>query len=411
MGTRNLEQRSPASGGISTRSHASPPDAGAPLPDLQSLLSGAVTRLTEATGSEQAAAWAVRPGGELFVAAAVFSDASPITPKPESVAALEPIWQRDAPTDLGEPGLPAALVELVEGHGFSAAAPLLGSDGQRLAMLLLGGPEDPPGRVRPRCLAALDATIRRLRTPATAAAAYSRLAVLDEKVCRLDRLASLGDLLSEVVHEVRNPLVSVKTFLQLLPDHMQDESFQTDFRQVVMDELARMERLLDTVMAHARPRGPSLPTSGSGSDCYIEDVLSSIARLLEQRASEHQVHLETALEVGLPAAAMDRDSFRQVILNLTLNALEATPRDGRVILRARRTGGNGVELSVEDGGPGVPEELRPRLFEPFFTTRSDRSGGLGLAISKRLVDEAGGSIEIGDAPSGGARFRVVLPAG
>jgi signal transduction histidine kinase len=107
---------------------------------------------------------------------------------------------------------------------------------------------------------------------------------------------------------------------------------------------------------------------------------------------------------------MDHDSLRQVILNLTLNALDATPRDSNVTLRARKTGDEGLELSVEDAGPGVPEELRSQLFEPFFTTRSDRSGGLGLAISKRLVDEAGGTIEVDDAPGGGARFRVALPA-
>jgi two-component system C4-dicarboxylate transport sensor histidine kinase DctB len=82
-----------------------------------------------------------------------------------------------------------------------------------------------------------------------------------------------------------------------------------------------------------------------------------------------------------------------------------------VTLRARRAAGDRIELSVEDEGPGVPEELRSHVFEPFFTTRSDRSGGLGLAISKRLVDEAGGSLEVDSAPGGGARFRVVVPAG
>jgi signal transduction histidine kinase len=413
MGGPDLEQRSQTGRRSSSRSPRSrePGDAEAALPDLQSLLSGAVTRLAEATGSTRTAAWALRPDGGFYVAAAAFPEDSSFAPTAESEQALEPIWQRGIATDLGEPGLPGAVAGLVEGHGFTAAAPLSSSDGRRLAMLLLGGPEDPPGRVRPRCLAALDAAVRRLHTPATAAAAHARLSLLDEKICRLDRLASLGDLLAEVVHEVRNPLVSVKTFLQLLPDHLQDSSFQTDFRQLVMDELARMERLLDTVMEHARPREQVSSAPGRENRSSVDDVLSSIARLLEQRAIEHQVSLETAFEVGLPTASMGRDCLRQVILNLTLNALEATPRDSRVTLRARRAAGDRIELSVEDEGPGVPEELRSHVFEPFFTTRSDRSGGLGLAISKRLVDEAGGSLEVDSAPGGGARFRVVVPAG
>jgi signal transduction histidine kinase len=413
MGVRNLHEQTPAGRGDSSPARPAQawPDEGAELPDLQSLLSGAIARLAEITDASRAAAWAFRPTGEPFVAAASFGDATPDAPTPEDLAALEPIWQRAAATDLGDSDLLGTSGELLMRHGFSAAAPVVGSDGRPLAMLLLGGPRDPLGRVRPRSLAALDATVRRLRAPAAAALAYSRLSRLDEKVCRLERLASLGGLLSEVVHEVRNPLVSVKTFLQLLPDNLDDESFHGDFRQVVIEEVARLERLLDTVVEHARPESPSAPAPENAGSCEVADVLSSIARLLQQRAMEQQVNLVTDVAAGLPAAAMDRDSMRQVILNLTLNALEATPRDSSVTLRARKAGADGIELSIEDEGPGVAEPLRAQLFEPFFTTRSDRSGGLGLAISKRLVDAAGGSIEIGEAPGGGACFRVALPGG
>ena len=92
----------------------------------------------------------------------------------------------------------------------------------------------------------------------------------------------------------------------------------------------------------------------------------------------------------------------------TLNAIDATPAGGSVTVSANRRGMN-VEFCVDDQGAGVPHEQRDHIFQPFFSTRADRPGGLGLAISRRLIEEVGGWIEVGDAPSGGARFRVFLP--
>jgi signal transduction histidine kinase len=112
---------------------------------------------------------------------------------------------------------------------------------------------------------------------------------------------------------------------------------------------------------------------------------------------------------ALAASAIAEDALRQVLLNLVLNALDATPRGGDVRLLARGLG-RAVEIAVEDRGPGVPRALRRRVFEPFFSTRTDRPGGLGLAIARRLVEEAGGTIAITDRPEGGSRFRVRLPA-
>jgi signal transduction histidine kinase len=103
--------------------------------------------------------------------------------------------------------------------------------------------------------------------------------------------------------------------------------------------------------------------------------------------------------------------LRQVALNLALNAIEATPPGGVVRLEARAaTQGHDVLIAVVDQGPGLPEPLRTRVFEPFFSTKPGRPGGLGLAISRRIVDEAGGAIEISDRPGGGAVFVLRLPA-
>jgi signal transduction histidine kinase len=119
---------------------------------------------------------------------------------------------------------------------------------------------------------------------------------------------------------------------------------------------------------------------------------------------EKLVRLEVVAPPEELRAPMATDALRQVILNLTLNAVDATPAEGRVRLVA--SAGAGLEVRVEDQGSGVPVDLRQRVFEPFFTTRAARPGGLGLAISRRLVESAGGTLDVVDAEGGGAAFRL-----
>ncbi len=382
--------------------------------DLQSLLAASLKQLADSTRSTRACAWSVRPSGEIYVVAATYRDSTPPeAPDAQALRSIQAIWAEDRPLDLGADGPGSPLHDLAIQHGLGCAAPLSSSDGEPIALILLGGPDDPPGSVRPRTLAALDQTVRRLRGPAMADAAVTRLRRLDEEVCRLDRLAVLGDLLAEVAHEIRNPLVSIKTFMHLLPDHLDDEEFQGEFREMVTGELDRLERLLDTLITHAQPgTGPSRPgPTRPGS--RIDEVFESMAKLLSQRAGERQVELAVDLgdELGdaLPRLAIGEDPLRQILLNLILNALDAAPNASTVSLRGLGTSEEGFAFSVEDCGPGIPPELQARVFEPFFSTRSDRVGGLGLAISKKLIEEAGGTIRAESGEQGGARLRVQLP--
>ena len=387
--------------------------------DLRDLLSGSLRRLADSTDACVGAAWALDSRGDAFEAAA-FGDRP--TEPPDS-AVMQALWRLPGATDLAEPGLDPALVTLARERGFGAAAPLSALDpeagGARpIAVLLLGFPTETSGgptkRVRPRVLASLDQAIERLRVPAATAAAVARLARLDDEVLRVMRLATIGDLLAEVVHEVRNPLVSVKTFLQLLPDNLDDPDFITNFRQVVVDEVRRMERLLDTVLRQVRPTADTdeQPRTALGP------VIESVGRLLEKRGQQKDLAFTIDIGADLPDAAIAEDPLRQIVLNLALNAIEATTPGGRVRLSgvcgvpgvSDRPGDTAtVDFIVDDEGPGVPDEHRRRLFDPFFSTRSKRPGGLGLAVCSRLAREAGGSIQVETAPHGGARFRVCLP--
>jgi signal transduction histidine kinase len=364
--------------------------------DLAALLACALAALAEVTGAECAAAWGRDEGGALRVLAARVEGTQLLPPSEAAWAAL---GELPGPSDLGLTGS-APLGALAKEHGFSAAAPLRVGNGEPLAVLLIGSALDRPGSVRPRVLAALASAGARTVGPAAAARASARLSRLDSEVQRLDRLAAVGGLLAEIVHEIRNPLVSIKTFLHLLEEDGADSS---EFRGVAIDELRRIERLLEVVMQHARP--PSLHSAEAIGE--LEPALRSVVQLATLRAAGRGLTIELSFDEELPPARIAPDALRQVLLNLTLNAIEASER-GACIRLVAAAGEGAVSIAVEDEGPGIPEPLRARLFEPFFSTKS-RPGGLGLAITRRLVEEAGGLIEIEEREPRGTRFRVTLP--
>jgi len=365
--------------------------------DVQGLLAQALGRLARETRCERAAVWTRARGGEV-VALAAFGD-----PPAPAEADFDLLAGLAGPTDLSAPGSAEALAGFARRAGLSAAVPIA-AGGETFLLLLLGGEADPPGRVRPRTLATLGAAAKRLAAPLAAAASGERLARLGAEVRRLDRLASLGELVAEIVHEIRNPLVSVKTFLQLLPERAAEPEFQGRFREVVAEELRRIERLLDLVLAHAGPG--SAPREDDGTE--LAAVCDSVLQLVAHRAADLGVGVELDAPDASLRVALSGDSLRQVVLNLVLNALDATPRGGRVRVAAAAAAG-GAELRVEDEGPGIPAALRERVFEAFFSSKADAPGGLGLAISRRIVEEAGGSIAAGDGPGGGGCFRIRLP--
>jgi len=247
-----------------------------------------------------------------------------------------------------------------------------------------------------------------------ARAAGPSSARIDTELRRLDRLAGVGRMAAETAHEVRNALTAVKTLLQLLPTRGDDPELRGPFLALASEEVERTERLLDALLAQARGDSGDAAVR-NGCRCEPGVALQGVAQLVARRASERGAHLAVDLGPELPPAAIAGDALRQVLLNLALNALEANVKGGDVRLAARRLdpagGGDAViELSVEDRGPGVPEALRSRVFERWFSTDEQKPGGLGLAIVRDLVEAARGSIAIEDRPGGGARICVRIPA-
>ena len=307
---------------------------------------------------------------------------------------------------LTDPGIDPRLEMLCE-LGVSAAVPVPGLGDAPSALLLVFAAKQ--GRpLRPRTIAVLDEVASKLAKTLTTSLALDRMTRMDGAVRRLDRLAALGGLVSEIVHEIRNPLVSVKTFLQLLPDRLDDPEFHQGFRGVVEDEVARLERMLGDLLRHARP-APAQALAHH--EARIGEAVETTLQLITYRCRERGVEVVTELRDELPALGLAEDALRQLFLNLLLNASEVTPAQGRIRVVADwcPRSANHVELRVEDEGPGIEAAARKRLFEPFFTTREDGAGGLGLSICKKIVEEAGGTIEVEPGRERGACFRISLP--
>ncbi|MCP3983461.1 MAG: hypothetical protein GY723_03685 [bacterium] len=367
--------------------------------DLHTLLGRAVDQLAASTSCTQVVAWGAETGGEPRLLAARIEGASLVTPAQSPFAAARALPRA---FDLGGPGVSTELKPLLE-QGFSAAAPIFGNeaDGTAAGVILLGGPGEPAGRVRPRTLAALSAAAERLRGPLLTAAAAKRLSSLDHEVQQLNRLAALGGLVSEIAHEIRNPLVSIKTFLQLFPERESDPEFTENFLGVARDELQRIERLLTVVLQHGRT-----PREEDRGDLGI--ALETVLALVRFRADDREISVVAELPDAIPAVGLGGDELRQVLLNLALNAIEAAPERGNVQIRGKILRSR-LQLDIEDDGSGIPDDVRPHLFTPFFSTRTERPGGLGLAITARIVERAGGRIDATNRPSGGARLRLSLP--
>lgn len=377
----------------------------------QSLLKDAVSELARRSGAERCSAWLATEGSG-FTRVAAYGRSQPAAPDDLEPGAFEALRRLNRATDLGDPAEEPTSARVSDASGITAAI-ALGRSGEEefepaLAVLALGGPEDALGQVRPRTLALLQELGERLTAPLATLAAVQQIRGLGQEIRWLDRQAVLGEMLGEIIHEVRNPLVSVKTFLELLPDRLEDPEFFGDFREVVLGEVARLERLLDSALRHSQPER----LGDSSSSAEIPAALATLKGLLEHRAGEKGIRLVCQAEPEADEVAISADALQQVLLNLTLNALGATPAGGEVRVRAYRPAvaqGPSVEFTVEDTGPGIPEAERERVFEPFESGRSGRPGGLGLAIAKRLVEEADGHIAVAEAQGGGARLVIRLP--
>jgi two-component system NtrC family sensor kinase len=227
------------------------------------------------------------------------------------------------------------------------------------------------------------------------------------RLIRSERLASVGRLAAGLAHEVGNPIAALLGLEDLLLEGGLDAAEQQDFLQRMRKETERINRILRDLLQFARPGESHEPTSAAQGD--VAEAVADTAALIAPQKAMRDVELELAVPDGLPAVALGPEQLMQLVLNLLLNAVDALDGGGRVRVTAEPSA-TGVQLVVEDNGPGVVEAVRVRLFEPFVTTKEVGKGtGLGLAVCRGLVEAVGGSISLDARLPGGARFVVELP--
>lgn len=235
----------------------------------------------------------------------------------------------------------------------------------------------------------------------------------ERQAAEADRLAGLGSLAAGFAHELRNPLEIIRAFTEDLERSLQlgaplEESIEAC--QEIVEEVDRMNRLVGQFLSYSRG---TADVAAPGVTPVLETIQSVLTML---RPSAEKARLTLTLEhpgaeqavAQRWAVALDSGGFRQILLNLTLNAIQSSPAGATVSLMLM-CGARRVELRIQDQGPGIPEKDRGRIFEPFFSTRTSGSG-LGLAISRQIADRAGGSLKLAQArPGQGACFVLSLP--
>jgi signal transduction histidine kinase len=225
------------------------------------------------------------------------------------------------------------------------------------------------------------------------------------KAQRAEQLATVGLLGASFAHEIRNPLVSIKTFAQLLPHHYQDQAFRDKFFRLIGDEVTRIDRLTEQLMDLASPRMYSAELMS------LHPMLAASLDLVASKANDRSIEIITAFEASPDLVYTDAAAAKQVLLNLCFNAIQASenlPGHKWVRISTKNTP-NGVEMAVADNGPGIAPEMRSRLFQPFQTTKST-GFGLGLAICGDILASLNATIAVDETTSGsGATFRVNFP--
>jgi signal transduction histidine kinase len=242
----------------------------------------------------------------------------------------------------------------------------------------------------------------------------SALRRLEEQVRRSDRLASLGTLAAGMAHEIKNPLVSLKTFVQLLPERYDDPEFRATFIPLLGAEVSRIDAVVSQLLGFARPVKAQLaPTP-------VHAAIDASLRLVAQQVKSKGLLLVRRCEAPADEVLGDARLLSQVFVNLLLNAIDATPRGGTLTVatlpaeppesawRAGQGAGAWIEVQVCDTGPGIAPDDRPRIFDPFFTTKPNGTG-LGLSVVYGIVWDHHGCIDVESEPGQGACFRVSLP--
>ena len=224
---------------------------------------------------------------------------------------------------------------------------------------------------------------------------------LEREKNQVQKLASLGNLAAGMAHEIKNPLVAIKTFAELLPERYNDNEFRNDFSRIVSQEIARINKLVMQLLNLSKDPG------GSFHKVDLIDLMDEILILMSPQLASQKIQLFKSYQQDLHPVYADRDQLKQAFFNICLNAVQAMIRGGSLKVKISRESNAKIRVSVQDTGPGISSQEMERIFDPFFTTKFD-GVGIGLSISKKIITEHGGTVHLSSS-SQGTTFEIYLP--
>ena len=243
-----------------------------------------------------------------------------------------------------------------------------------------------------------------------------QLKAAHQKLLQTDRLASLGQLSASVAHEINNPLSGVLNLSMLMQRILKDDGIPREripeyrkYLSQVVNETSRVGRIVSDLLAFSRRSKPQTTMAD------LNSIIRTTVSLVSHKLSLANVTVQESLQEDLPALRCDGSQIQQVVMNLVMNAAEATSiREGGAVRISTRVSGDrsSIVMEVQDDGEGIPPENLVKIFDPFFTTKGEGKGvGLGLAVVYGVINAHGGDIEVESTVGKGTTFRVVLPIG
>jgi signal transduction histidine kinase len=231
---------------------------------------------------------------------------------------------------------------------------------------------------------------------------YRKLNETFDRLRHSDRLASLGRLSAGIAHEIRNPLGSIQGAVEILGQNLPAGDPKSEFAQIAKQEVSRLEKLTGEILQFSKPAPPKqLPIEW-------KEIIDAACRLCADQAHSRGVEIATQIEAPQAAILVDPEQVKQVLINILINAIQAQPDGGNIIIRTYAEAGNSI-ASIQDSGPGIKRDQLDTIFDPFFTTKREGTG-LGLSISYQLVQNNGGRIWVTSEPGKGSCFYVSFSA-
>lgn len=221
------------------------------------------------------------------------------------------------------------------------------------------------------------------------------------RLAQAERLATLGELMAGVAHEVRNPLTAIRGYVQILK-RQDTQLHHQEYLTIILNEIDAINRVIQQLLDFSRPRqGPRQPVS-------LNAVIEESLILIQTAGLQARIDFTRDLCPSLGPLLADRELLRQVILNILINAVQSISARGSISIRSWRYDDDRQAVAIVDNGCGIPAELQHKIFEPFFTTRASGTG-LGLALSRRIISAHQGTIALASTPGLGSTFTIILP--